>query len=60
VWLLSGGWQQGRPDRPPAEAPRGRVPLSQAAEISGLSYPEVYRRVTSGQVPGALQADDGT
>ncbi len=46
--------------RPPAVAPRRRVTLHEAAEISDLSYPEVHRRATTGQIPGAVQADDGT
>ncbi len=34
--------------RRPVTPPRGRVTLAQAAEISGLSYPEVHRRVAAG------------
>ncbi len=37
----------------------GRVTLAKAAEISGLSYPEVHRRATAGTAP-AEQADTGT
>lgn len=37
--------------RRPVTPPRGRVTLAQAAELSGLSYPEVHRRVTAGTAP---------
>lgn len=43
--------------RPRAEAPRGRVTLERAAELSGLSRSAVYRRAESGEVPSRM--DDG-
>lgn len=38
--------------RPPATAPRGRVTLAEASEISGLSRQEIHRRITIGQLAG--------
>lgn len=38
--------------RRPVIPPRGRVTLAQAAELSGLSYAEVHRRVSTGTAPG--------
>lgn len=43
----------GRRSIPP---PDGRVTLQQAADISGLSYPEVHRRVSNGLAPGEQDA----
>lgn len=41
--------------------PRGRVTLHEAASLSGLSYSEVYRRVTADPpLAPAVQAPDGT
>ena len=42
--------------RPPAAAPRGRVTLQQAAELAGVSYSAVYRRVTGGELPSQRDA----
>lgn len=42
--------------RRPVTPPRGRVTLAQAAELSGLSYAEVHRRVSSGAAPGEQDA----
>lgn len=40
--------------RPRAAAPRGRVTLEQAAELTGMSRSAVYRRIESGAVPSLL------
>lgn len=40
--------------RPKASAPRGRVTLEQAAELTGVSRSAVYRRIESGTVPSLL------
>ena len=40
-----------RRGRPKASAPRGRVTLEQAAELSGVSYWVAHRRVAEGAVP---------
>ncbi len=45
------------PGRPKAVAPRGRVTLEQAAELSGLSKPTVHRRIKAGVVPARTGAD---
>lgn len=45
------------PGRPRAAAPRGRVTLEQAAEISGLSRATVHRRVIAGTVPARTEPD---
>ena len=42
--------------RPPASAPRGRVTLQAAAELAGVSYSLVYRRVEAGEVPSERDA----
>ncbi len=43
--------------RNPADIPDGRVSLRQAAAMSGLSYAEVHRRVSTGLAPGEQDAD---
>jgi hypothetical protein len=42
--------------RPPAEAPRGRLTLQEAAELAGVSYSLVYRRVQDDEVPSESDA----
>ncbi len=42
--------------RPPATAPRGRVTLAEASEISGLTRQEIHRRIQAGLVPGEQDA----
>lgn len=39
-----------------ATAPRGRVTIAQAAELSGLSYAEVHRRCVAGLIASAEQS----
>lgn len=38
------------------KAPRGRLTLHDAAELAGVSYSLVYRRVTAGEVPSQRDA----
>lgn len=45
--------------RPPATAPRGRVTLAEASEISGLTRQEIHRRIMDGQIPSAEQGESG-
>ena len=43
--------------RPKASAPRGRVTLEQAAELSGVSKSAVQQRVWKGVVPARTELD---
>lgn len=45
------------PGRPKAAAPRGRVTLEQAAELSGLSRATVHRRIQDGIVSARTEPD---
>lgn len=45
--------------RRPVTPPRGRVTLAEAGELSGLSYPEVHRRVTAGTAPAERDPETG-